>query len=61
MPLNLTDPVDYVCNALKCDTCLSVMGVQNWQACALDFEYTLLHMCSSRPPAASSLGASTLP
>ena len=44
VPLNLTDPMAYVCDALRCDTCVSVLGVQEWQACALDVEYTLLHM-----------------
>jgi len=28
----------------RCDTCRSVFGLQTWQSCALDFEYTLLHM-----------------
>ena len=44
MPVDINNISGFACAALRCDTCRSVFGLQTWQSCALDFEYTLLHM-----------------
>ena len=44
MPVDLNNISGFACAALRCDTCRSIFGMQTWQSCALDFEYTLLHM-----------------
>jgi len=44
VPVDINNISGFACAALRCDTCRSVFGLQTWQSCALDFEYTLLHM-----------------
>ena len=44
VPVDINNISAFACAALRCDTCRSVFGLQTWQSCALDFEYTLLHM-----------------